>query len=349
MKHTETLTTIIQNFRIFSNTPYYSAFPSQLLLSIVPLCLSALLCICTFYQYPFLSCSLFFILCLLFILHWRNYYRTVIAAVLKMERLKEKYTLINADQMTDYTTSLLAILDLIDSSMEREYSNKLLQKQAEFDAMKSQINPHFLYNTLDTIRGYALIEQAPITSDMIEVLSRLFRYTISQKNELITLRQELSILYDYIKIQEYRINQHIVFLQKIDPDLKNIMDYKMPKLIIQPFIENAIKHGLKDMTKDFVITLHVFCTQSRLIISIADNGSGMTTQQLNNLNQKLAEGINNPIHEIQSQSQGKGTGIALTNVNARIRLIFGPQYGVIAYSTLGNGSEFQISLPYHKD
>src|SRR5699024_6583169 len=178
--------------------------------------------ICTFYQYPFLSCSLFFILCLLFILHWRNYYRTVIAAVLKMERLKEKYTLINADQMTDYTTSLLAILDLIDSSMEREYSNKLLQKQAEFDAMKSQINPHFLYNTLDTIRGYALIEQAPITSDMIEVLSRLFRYTISQKNELITLRQELSILYDYIKIQEYRINQHIVFLQKIDPDLKNI-------------------------------------------------------------------------------------------------------------------------------
>ena len=77
-----------------------------------------------------------------------------------MERLKEKYTLINADQMTDYTTSLLAILDLIDSSMEREYSNKLLQKQAEFDAMKSQINPHFLYNTLDTIRGYALIEQA---------------------------------------------------------------------------------------------------------------------------------------------------------------------------------------------
>ena len=127
------------------------------------------------------------------------------------------------------------------------------------------------------------------------------------------------------------------------------MDYKMPKLIIQPFIENAIKHGLKDMTKDFVITLHVFCTQSRLIISIADNGSAMTTQQLNNLNQKLAEGINNPIHEIQSQSQGKGTGIALTNVNARIRLIFGPQYGVIAYSTLGNGSEFQISLPYHKD
>ena len=117
--------------------------------------------------------------------------------------------------MTDYVSSLHVILDLIDSSLEREYSNRLLQKQAEFDAMKSQINPHFLYNTLDTIRGYAVIEQAPLTSDMIEVLSRLFRYTISQKNELITLRQELSIIYDYIKIQEYRINQHNPFSAKI--------------------------------------------------------------------------------------------------------------------------------------
>lgn len=137
---------------------------------------------------------------ILIILYWRRYYQTVVTAVLKIERIKEKYSLIDAEKMTDYVSSLHVILDLIDSSLEREYSNRLLQKQAEFDAMKSQINPHFLYNTLDTIRGYAVIEQAPLTSDMIEVLSRLFRYTISQKNELLTLRQELSIIYDYIKI-----------------------------------------------------------------------------------------------------------------------------------------------------
>ena len=101
--------------------------------------------------------------------------------------------------MTNYVSSLNIILDLIDSSLEKEYSNRLLQKQAELDAMQSQINPHFLYNTLDTIRGYAVMEDAPLTSDMVEVLSRLFRYMISQKNELVTLRQELSTLHDYIK------------------------------------------------------------------------------------------------------------------------------------------------------
>ena len=112
---------------------------------------------------------------ILFIFYWIDYYKTVIIAVLKMEEIKDKYSLVDADQMTSYPASLRVILNLIDSSMEREYSNKLLQKQAEFDAMKSQINPHFLYNTLDTIRGYAMIEHAPLTSDMIEVLPRLYR------------------------------------------------------------------------------------------------------------------------------------------------------------------------------
>lgn len=285
---------------------------------------------------------------ILIILYWRRYYQTVVTAVLKIERIKEKYSLIDAEKMTDYVSSLHVILDLIDSSLEREYSNRLLQKQAEFDAMKSQINPHFLYNTLDTIRGYAMIEQAPLTSDMIEVLSRLFRYTISQKNELITLRQELSIIYDYIKIQEYRINQHIVFLQKMDYDFQ-VMDYKIPKLIIQPFIENAIKHGLKGMIKDFTITLSVYRTQTRLIISIADNGSGMSPEKLNILNVKLSQDPDISVHILNEDEKGSGTGIALVNVNSRIKLIFGSTYGVIAYSTLGSGSEFQISLPYPND
>lgn len=353
MKYTKQISQVKQNIRNFSATLYFSEFRCRFLLSCIFILLSFIMLIWllngTYHSYgiiAFFSILLLFSF-ILFIFYWIDYYKTVITAVLKMEEIKDKYSLVDADQMTSYPASLRVILNLIDSSMEREYSNKLLQKQAEFDAMKSQINPHFLYNTLDTIRGYAMIEHAPLTSDMIEVLSRLFRYTISQKNELIALRQELSILYDYIKIQEYRINQHIVFLQSIDSDLNNIMDYKIPKLIIQPFIENAVKHGLKDLTKEFVITLHVFRTQSRLIISISDNGSGMTTEQLNRLNQKLASGINDPVQEIQNQSKTKGTGIALTNVNARIRLIYGPMYGVTAYSTAGSGSEFQISLPYH--
>jgi two-component system sensor histidine kinase YesM len=287
----------------------------------------------------------FCILIIFTVVFWNHYYHAVIISALKIENIKEKYSLIDAEKMTDYITSLNIILDLIDSSLEKEYSNRLLQKQAELDAMQSQINPHFLYNTLDTIRGYAVMEDAPLTSDMVEVLSRLFRYMISRRKELVTLQQELSILYDYIKIQEYRINQHIVFIQNIAPELQ-IMNYQIPKLTIQPFIENAIKHGLKGISRDFVITLNIYNTQSRLIISISDNGCGMSPEQLRTLNQKLAANETSSVHE--NRDKKNGSGIALTNVNSRIKLLYGDSYGVIAYSTLGKGSEFQLSLPYHQ-
>lgn len=346
---------IINTFQAFKKTCYYSDFLQKFRISLIPWTLLILIVFLTLFSDSIQivrlgPATVSLLLCIitfaaLTIHYWRIYYRNVMISAIKIERMKEKYSLINASKMTDYENSLQIILDLIDFSLEQEYSNKLLQKQAEFDAMKSQINPHFLYNTLDTIRGYAQIENAPLTSDMIEVLSRIFRYTISQKNALITIRQELSILFDYIKIQEYRLNQHIVFLQNIDPDL-NVMDYKIPKLIIQPFIENALKHGLNGITKDFVITLHIYSTQSRLIISISDNGAGMTPQQLMALNRKLAEGDQVNVHTIDQKQSKSGTGIALTNVNARIKLFFGESYGVTAYSTQGAGSEFQISLPY---
>lgn len=236
----------------------------------------------------------------------------------------------------------------IPKSIERKVAASVIEEQTRLKALQEQINPHFLYNTLDTIRGYAVMEEAPLTSDMIEVLSRLFRYTISQKNELITLQQELSIIYDYIKIQEYRINQHIVFLKKIDTDFQ-VMDYKIPRLIIQPFIENAIKHGFKGMTKDFTITLSVYRTQTRLVISIADNGGGMAPEELKALNLKLSQEGDVSVQKLNEAEKSSGTGIALANVSSRIKLIFGGAYGVVAYSALGRGSEFQISLPYPND
>lgn len=350
------ITKIKDTFQKFQKTCYYNDFLFKLYLSLIPWGLFAFGIFLVLHEQSVQVLKptfifIFFLLCFCMLLTlslymWRGYYKNTVISAIKIEHIKEKYSLINAAQMTDYETSLQAILDLIDSSLEQEYSNKLLQKQAELDAMRSQINPHFLYNTLDTIRGYAQIENAPLTSDMIEVLSRIFRYTISQKNELIPLRQELSILFDYIKIQEYRLNQHIIFLQNVDPDL-NVMDYKIPKLIIQPFIENALNHGLKDITKDFVITLKIYSTQSRLIISISDNGAGMPAQQLIALNQKFSQHDHDNIPALEQRKKSSGTGIALTNVNARIKLFFGEAYGVIAYSTQGTGSEFQISLPYY--
>lgn len=274
------------------------------------------------------------------------FYNTFIYTSIKMRDIYQKNDMLSDKDTLLYSDSLKTIIDLLDSSTEREYSSKLLQKQAELDAMKNQINPHFLYNTLDTIRGYALLEEAPLTSDMIEILSRLFRYSISQKNDLIPIEQEIGILNDYIKIHQYRLNSHITLLQYTDPDLEDIMSYKIPKLILQPFIENALKHGMNENERNFTITLHIYATQSRLVISISDNGCGMDTAKLAELNHKLAD-TKATSQSLTLRSRKRGTGIAIVNVNSRIKLIFGDEYGVIVYSTLGIGSEFQITLPYN--
>lgn len=342
---------IKQNIERFCASQYRSVFFRNIFIT-------AAFCVVFFVTflviYPFVPAAAFFplaganllLLILFFIFFWRAFYRTVIPTALQMDTIKEKYDLLETRQLDGYSESLLYIMDLIDSSLERQYSSRLLQKQAELDALQSQINPHFLYNTLDTIRGYALMEDASLTADMVEVLSRLFRYMISQKHTQVTLRQELSILQDYIKIMEYRLNQNIVFIQNIDPDLQ-VMNYEIPKLIIQPFIENAVQHGHAATEKELIITLSIFRTQSRLMINIADNGLGMSPDQLLALNQKLAGS------EIQFSSsfsgKKKGSGIALTNVNARIRLLYGDDYGVTAFSTQGKGTKFQIALPYHSD
>ncbi|UWP61135.1 sensor histidine kinase [Ruminococcus gauvreauii] len=268
--------------------------------------------------------------------------------VTKIDAIKEHYTLSVPEQIDkDYIKYLCFILDMVDHTLDTEYSNQLMRKQAEFDSMKSQINPHFLYNTLDSIRGYALQEKAPIAADMIEILSRIFRYTISQKNDIIMIREELAMAGDYLAIQKYRLNNQVVLNVTIQNNEEQLLDCRVPKLIIQPFIENAVKHGMKDNVQDFHIDIDVSTVGDRMIISVTDDGCGMTTEQLALLNDKLySNEYGKSGSSVKSQ---KGSGIAIVNVNARIKLLYGETYGVTAYSTQGIGSCFEITMPYDRE
>lgn len=270
--------------------------------------------------------------------------KTFLDSAARISKIQERYLLVIPQELSgDFTSMLHFILDSVDLILDKEYSSRLLRKQAELDRMKSQINPHFLYNTLDSIRGYALMEHAQTTADMIEILSRIFRYTISQKNELIPLEQELNMLSDYISIQEYRLNHHILFLQIIQGNDSHLYSCPIPKLIFQPFIENSIKHGMIDTQDCLTITFRASATQSRLIFSIVDNGKGISVEKLAELNESFQRNeYDQSGSGIQSQ---KGSGIAIANVNARIKLLYGPEYGVTAYGSPGMGCEFQITLP----
>jgi sensor histidine kinase YesM len=242
---------------------------------------------------------------------------------------------------TYFSGDVIQQISQTNQSPKMDISYTLLQKQAQLDAMQSQINPHFLYNTLDSIRGLAYTEGAVKSADMIEALSAFFRYSIGGTNDLVELQQEISSIDNYMHIQKYRFNNRYEVVKQIDPDCIDILNYRVPKLTLQPLIENAIYHGLEKKTKGGEIILRIITTQSRLIISIIDNGAGMDDATLRSLNEEFEK---ERIAQPEKPRLEKG-GVALVNVNARIKLLFGNNFGLTAYSTIGIGTEFQITLP----
>ena len=240
--------------------------------------------------------------------------------------------------------SILSSVDMLSEKAQQQYSYQLLQKQAQLNAMQSQINPHFLYNALDSIRGLALEQGAAETADMTEALATLFRFSISKKNDFISLYEELKNMDNYIKIQKYRFHNRFELVKDIRLSDEQLHSYKIPKLTLQPIVENALNHGLKDKASDGKILLHIEPTKSRLIICISDNGSGMDDNQLRSINQRFTEPVVDTISS-ESKQSNSGSGIALNNVNARLKLIFGDRFGLNAYSTKNFGTEIQISLP----
>lgn len=245
-------------------------------------------------------------------------------------------------KLADSLNSMVARLkDLIN----REYNAKILKKQAELNALQSQINPHFLYNTLDSIRGQALREGIESIEQMTRALSSLFRYSISHKDNLVSFGDELKNVDNYVMIQQFRFNNKFKVIKKIEDADENILDYKIPKLSIQPIVENAIYHGLEAKVGEGTITIRAYTTEKRLIISIKDDGVGIAQDKLETLNDSLTIGKD----ELLKDRGEEKSRIALLNVNERIKLFFGDDYGIVVYSTLGQGTTLEIVLPLIKD
>lgn len=234
------------------------------------------------------------------------------------------------------------LLEHMETIHSRQYQYQLLQKEAQLDAMQSQIQPHFLYNALDSIRGLALTENAHQTAEMAEALSVFYRNSIGKPTKLLPLEQEIKNVDNYVKIQRFRFGERFELIKEFSPEAESLFHtYYLPKLTIQPVVENAIYHGIDRQSSGGIITLSLTVTQSRLIISVKDNGQGMPEQTLLLLNQSFRE--NTPY--LKEPDENRHTGIALTNINSRIKMIYGDEYGLTAYSLEGLGSEFQISLP----
>ena len=220
---------------------------------------------------------------------------------------------------------------------------QIFDKQTELTALQSQINPHFLYNTLECIRGQALLDDNIEIAKMVEALSSFFRYSISKKGNLVTLRDELANIENYMLIQRYRFNNRFSMEIIIDEEDEAAYDFLVPRLIIQPAIENAIFHGLEERMEDGIVSIEVIVTDLDMIITISDNGKGIDCEELEELNNRI--NANDMELDDKNKSNQINTGIALPNINRRIRLLFGKEYGVNVYSTLGKGTDVEIIIP----
>ena len=228
---------------------------------------------------------------------------------------------------------------------DKEKILSLSKKQAEYLALQNQINPHFLYNTLEGIRSEALIAGLDSIAEMTEALATFFRYTISHVEHLVTLEDELENIENYYYIQRFRFGDRlklsIVYDHDEDITQLDILRYCLPKLTLQPIVENSIYHGLERKIGEGHLTIKISVSDKRLGIRIADDGVGMEDHMVEHINQKL-KGL--AIEEPYEDKQKKG-GIAILNVNNRIKLLFGDEYGIVVYSHLGSGTDVDISLP----
>jgi len=226
--------------------------------------------------------------------------------------------------------------------LEKDYANDILLNQIRFRTLQSQINPHFLYNALDSIRGLALIENSPQTAEMAEALGGFFRYNISQSISIVKLEYELHNIENYFIIQRYRFANRFTLEYDFDQTDRDLLDYPIPKLTIQPLVENAVFHGLERKRGNGKVIINIEKTSSRLFIRVKDNGIGMDENAVSALNESLRHDVS--ISD-NSDSETKN-GIGLLNISQRIHSIYGLSYGANFSSTVGLGTEIEITLPF---
>lgn len=207
------------------------------------------------------------------------------------------------------------------------------KRKSEFDTLQSQINPHFLYNTLDIIVWMIENEQKAEAAKIVTALARFFRISLSKGKSIITVADELEHVRNYLMIQQMRFKNKFEFKIDAAPETLNLASLK---LMLQPLVENAIYHGMEFMDGDGEILVQSWLENEDLWFIIRDNGLGMPEEQAESL---LSD--NGPEHV----HSGKGSGIGVKNVNERIRLYFGKKYGLSIQSELDEGTEIKIHLP----
>jgi two-component system sensor histidine kinase YesM len=230
------------------------------------------------------------------------------------------------DEIGALGRSFNSMISELKTLIEEVYKNQISRKEAELRALQAQINPHFLYNTLDVIYWTARIEGAPKTGEIVNALAKLFRLALNKGDEITTVEKEVEHLQSYLIIQKMRYTEEPEIIVQVAP---SIYPCKTIKLILQPLVENALIHGIGELEEKGIIKVTGNIVGEDILFEIADNGVGMEAERI----KEIFEG---------NTEEKKGYGIK--NVDERIKLYFGDKYGIKIYSEIGKGTKVEVRI-----
>lgn len=242
------------------------------------------------------------------------------------------------DEMGELGTQINTMLERIKMLMEDNINRQLLVKNSEIKALQNQINAHFIYNVLESIKMMAEIDEKYEISDAITKLGKLLRYSMKWSSSNVTVEQELEYITDYLVLINLRFDYEICLSLDIP---EAIMVQDIPKMSLQPIVENSINHGIEQMAEDTTIYVKGYKEGSDCIIEITDAGRGMSPEEVEELYRKISG-------EIDSTGGGNGNGIGLKNVQDRIKMSFGEEYGLEIASELGHYTKVKVRVPMSK-
>lgn len=256
------------------------------------------------------------------------------------------------DELTEMMQRYNLMVTRLSELIERVYETELQQQKtiierqkAEFQALQLQINPHFMYNTLETIVCYAEVEGSSEITEMVSSLGFMMRYSLLTSLEEITVANELKHVLNYMTIMKHRHDLEFDLRVEVPHEL---LLYKMVRLTLQPLIENAFQHAFPDgIEASQHIIISAGCSEDAFWVSVTDNGIGMTDEQLREVTARLSYEYDHVSHVPESSLNHNGTGgIGLLNVHRRIQLVFGESYGLrVTSAGEGTGTTIRMVMP----
>lgn len=238
------------------------------------------------------------------------------------------------DEMGELGTQINKMLDRIEQLMKENLDREMLAKNSQIRALQNQINAHFIYNVLESIKMMAEIDEEYVISDAITSLGNLLRYSIKWVSGNVRVEEEISYIRNYLALINLRFDYEIYLSLNLQEE---VLRQEIPKMSLQPIVENAIYHGIEELAEDTNIYIKGMVQNGNCMIEVTDAGKGMSEEKVESLRRKIAG-------EIETDG-GNGSGIGLKNVQDRIRMSFGEEYGLTIASKLGCYTKVTLCVP----